>query len=559
VRRTLAGLKFLAAGTLALAIGACGMNGGGGGLSTGSIVPHLDHIKPQKSGRVFAAAPDPAGGTTMKSANGFAIVRDAKAEAYMQGIVTRLLDHWHGDKPERVGVFLTSGATLRGLATPSGDILIPIGAFDSIENEDQLAALIGHELGHIVLKHHEDEKQARELAKLGEFAVMAAFAVSTINNGEMTKYGNTREFRVTRPGAVRQDTFRAFAVQTAMVTLTQDIILTAYSREQEYAADVFGATLAGRAGWEPRALLSLIHKWHDAEETQRLEKKALMENAGLVPGIMQGIGEMAASITGTHPSAEHRSEYVATSLQTSFANTPPIPPSTEAYVKTVDSKAFARKRQLWRDVNRAHDLLKQNKAPEAVAIMRGLEKQAESNHPETRMIMALAYRSLDTPDAAEVAYRVLASADLRQPGTLTFYQNLIDAHGLRGQWSKADEVANVGEKYYGEKIIPDRIALLRMQAAGHQPPPPHIVQQMDQLMQRCRVSTDTELPKSCAAAWSGQEIDQEYKVCGGVIDTLAGLAGQAKCTNQEAAKASTGGAGNMVPNVIGGVLSSVFQ
>jgi Zn-dependent protease with chaperone function len=531
----------------------------GGGLSTGSIVPHLDHIKPQKSGRVFAAAPDPATGTTMKAANGFAIVRDPKAEAYMQGIVTRLLDHWHGEKPARVGVFLDSGSGVQGLATPSGDILIPIGAFDGIENEDQLAALIGHELGHIVLKHHEDEKQARDLAKLGEFAVMAAFAVSSIQNGEMTKYGNTREFRITRPGAVQDDTFRAFAVQTAMVTLTQDIILTAYSREQEYAADVFGATLAGRAGWEPRALLSLTQKWHDAEEAKRLEKKELMQNAGLVPGIMQGIGEVAASITGSHPSAAHRSEYVATSLQTTFANVPPTPPTIEPYTKIVESKAFARKRQLWRDVNTAHDLIKNGNAPQAVAIMRNIEKQANSDHPETRLVMALAYRTLDTPDAAEVSYRVLASADLREPGTLTFYQHLIDAHGIRGNWSKAEEVAAVGEKFYGDKVLPDRIALVRMKAQGQQVPSPHLVQEMDRLMQRCRASGDEELPKSCAAAWSGRNADKEYKVCGGVINAIAGLAGQSKCAPQDAAKASTDGGGNLVPNVIGGVLSGVFQ
>jgi len=548
----------LAVVTLSLVLSACGLNSGGG-FSTGSIVPHLDHIKPQKSGRVFAAAPDPANGTTMKSANGFAIVRDPKVEAYMQGIVGRLLDHWHGEKPTRVGVFLDSGATIGGLATPSGDILIPIGAFDGIENEDQLAALIGHELGHIVLKHHEDEKQARELAKLGEFAVMAAFAVSAINNGEVTKYGNTREFRVTRPGAVQDDTLRAFAVQTAMVTLTQDIILTAYSREQEYAADVFGSTLAGRAGWEPRAMLNLTQKWHDAEEAKRLEKKELMQNAGLVPGIMQGIGEMAASITGTHPSAADRSEYVATSLQTTFANAPPIPPSTEPYKKAVGSKAFERKRQLWRDVNTAHDLIKKGRAPEAVAIMRKIEKQADSNHPETRMVMALAYRTLNTPDAAEISYRVLASADLRQPGTLTFYQNLIDAHGIRGNWAKAEEAAAVGEKFYGDKMLPDRIALLRMKGSGQHPAHPQIVQEIDLLMQRCRASGDDELVKSCSGAWSGQNVDEQYKVCGGVIDALAGLAGQAKCTPQDAAKASTGGVGNMVPNVIGGVLSGVFQ
>lgn len=544
----LALLSAISAALCSGALSGCGMSG----VSTGAIAPHLSNIRPEKSGRVFFAAPDPANGTSMKSANGFGIIRDAKVESYLQGIVTRLLDHWHGDKPERVGVFIEAKGGVQAMATPSGDILVPIGAFNGLDNEDQLAALVGHELGHIVLKHHEDEKQARQLAKLGEFAVGAAFFVSSIKNGEMQRNGNMRQFQVTRPGAVRNDTVQAFAIHTAMVTITQDVILSAYAREQEYVADVFGANLSGRAGWDPRALISLTQTWEDAEEAKRLKKNAMAEKAGLVAGVMSGIGEVAASVTGGHPSAEKRRENIATALQTSFANSVPVPPTIEPYQKAVASPEFARKREVWRDVNRANELIQDGRVPEALAMLRALEKRKDADHPESRFVMALAVGSLGTPEAAENAYQLLSTADLRQPATLTFYQQAITAHADRGRWGEAEQTIQVGEKYYGEKMLPERIAVLRMQGRGQQQMPQHLSTQISDLMKRCEASSDEELLKYCKAARTGEDVDADYQACGGIINSLAGLAGQSKCTTADAAKNATSG-GSLVTNVVTGI------
>lgn len=551
-------MRLVGAGVISLCVAACGGSPAGfiSTASTGTASAggaQFAQIRTESNGRVFLAAPEPAGGTTMRAATGFGIVRDSKVEAYLQTIVAKLMDHWHGDKPERVGIFIESGGSVQGKATPSGDILIPIGAFDGIENEDQLAALIGHELGHVILKHHEDEKQAKQLAQLGEMAVGAVMLVSSFQNGESEKIGNTRHFRITRPGAVQDDTLNAFAVHTGMVTLTQDIILSAYSRDQEYTADVFGATLSGKAGWDQRAILSLIQKWHDAEETQRLRKEEMMKTAGLVPGILQSIGDAAASVTGSHPSAEKRRDNVVTALQTAFPNSTPVPPITAPFEKAVNSKEFARKRAAWRDINQANKLVQEGKGNEAVAILRKIEKQAEAAHPESRLVMSLAFASLRTPQASETAYQLLSTADLRQPATLTFYNQVAMEHTFHKNWDAAEGVIKAGERYYGERLLPTRIAVLREQTVGQPQMPKHISDQISALMQQCNKSSDPELPKACTAAATGQDGDAEYNVCGGVINALASLSGQGKCNSEQMAKASapSAGGGGMVTGIVG--------
>lgn len=533
---------------LTLLLAGCGM---AGDAAPGAGNPKLADIKPAKSNKVFRAAPDPAVGTTMKSAQGFGIIRDPAAEAYLGGIVSKLMDHWHGDKPERVGIFIESGEGVQGFATPSGDILIPIGAFNRLKNEDQLAALIGHELGHIILKHHEDEEQARDLAELGQLAVAAAFTISSIDNGEMYRYGNTREFRVTNPGAVQKDTVRAVAVQAAMVTLTQDIILNAYSREQELDADVFGAKLAGNSGWDPRAILTLVQGWQDAEAAKRQQRDKLIQSAGIVDGITLSFGQLAGDIISSHPTAEQRAENARQQLQPLFDSIQAKPPVTASFEKAINSPSFARKRTVWGDINRAKALQLEGDFDQANAILRKLANQPDTAHPDSRWLISLA---ATTPDEG---YKLLSSADLRQQATLGFYQQASFRHAARGNYDQAEKVIAAGEKYYREILLPTRIGVVRMQTAKYEQPPENLLKQTADLVQRCEASRDEGLIKSCHAAVSGFNPDDKSKVCGGVINVIAGWAGQAKCSDGQTAKtanaAQNGGGlgGNLIGNILG--------
>lgn len=524
-----------AAVSSAFVLAGCSSTGNDGvsSLSLSSITDthdtRLKEIKPAASGRVFLAAPEPSTATWSHAVSGVGVIRDARAEAYLNDILKRLLAHWHGEKPERIGIFITADDSTRAKATPSGDILIPIGAFDDIENEDQLAALIGHEAGHIILKHHEDEKQAKQLADIATGAVAVALGISASRNSGMRRNGSQREYYIRNQGAFNRDTRRAMLYHQGFVTLTQDILLTAYGRHQEHEADIFGMRLAGHAGYEPRAILTLIQRWHDAEvaERERLSKR-MAKVQSLGDGIMGAFGQVAASIVASHPSAEERKKNVGSDLRVVFAGTAPRPMAKQRYAAVLASAAFDRKRRLWRLLRQASREYFEGNLATAAELVRKASRMPGARHPSSRFII---YQSLKAVGEDQAAFDMLASADLNQSAPKDFYLALAHGHASRRDFKRAYEVARIGERYYGDAILPAALVVARIETTlrmtagtGHQPLPADLVERRTTLMARCERTHDEALVEECRMALAGIDPEQDYRACGGVVRFLAGFA-----------------------------------
>ena len=528
---------------VAAAFLAAGCSGGSlDGIATGSTSQSAaQFIRAERNGRVFAAAPDPSTSSWSQTATGYGLIREPAAEAYLQSIVTRLLEHWHGEKPERVGVFIQTGDSVHAIATPSGDILIPIGGFDELESEDDLAALIGHELGHIVLKHREVEKQANQIAKVASTAVSLVFATSTVRNSGMHRYGNTREFYLKDPNAVQRDTLRAIAVQQSLVTITQDIVLTAFGREHEYQADIFGMRLAGYSGWNHRAMLNLTQRWHDAEETERKRKEAALKNAGLLQGFTQAIGQVAADAIASHPSAESRRENLVKDMQVSFKDAEAKPPITAPYLKTIGKGEFAKKRELWRHLRKVLRAMIEGRSDEVQALAAAARRMPGGDHPDSRLIIWQAV----SPASSQEAISILSTADMRQPATREFYKTLIETYLGARQYPDARRIADIGKRFYHEQMLPLQMAIVRDEVAaasgnGQRPAPKALVEEMTALKKICEATRDEALIEGCRWGETGRYSDQDYNNCGGFITALATMApgGNNRCKTPTDVKAS---------------------
>ena len=48
---------------------------------------------------------------------------------------------------------LTRGDEINAYAAPGGNVMVTTGLYRIIENEEQLAAVLAHEIAHITLKH----------------------------------------------------------------------------------------------------------------------------------------------------------------------------------------------------------------------------------------------------------------------------------------------------------------------------------------------------------------------------------------------------------------------
>ncbi|BCX89903.1 hypothetical protein MIN45_P2277 [Methylomarinovum tepidoasis] len=119
---------------------------------------------------------------------------------------------------------------VNAFALPGGHIGVYTGLLQVAENQHQLAAVIGHEIGH-VLARHSNERMSQQFAVQQGLALVQAIA----NPGSATG-------------------------QLAMAALglgAQVGVLLPYSRIQESEADLIGLELMARAGFDPREAVAL--------------------------------------------------------------------------------------------------------------------------------------------------------------------------------------------------------------------------------------------------------------------------------------------------------------
>jgi len=128
-----------------------------------------------------------------------------------------------------LSVYMLRTARVQGLESYGAVVKITRGMFNMINDEAELAGLMGHEIGHVVLKHDEAAANSqRELSNASD---------SVINN-----------------------TIAPSKARYIIKQQTEASLNSAWSKEQEEEADRYGAELAAKAGYDPYALCDLFER-----------------------------------------------------------------------------------------------------------------------------------------------------------------------------------------------------------------------------------------------------------------------------------------------------------
>jgi predicted Zn-dependent protease len=116
---------------------------------------------------------------------------------------------------------------------PGGKIAVYTGLIEKLKiTDDELAAVIGHEISH-ALREHARERMGRQMATQATTAI----------------------------GAAALEIFTGVRIDPQIAgTFTQAMFVLPNSRENEQEADRIGVELAARAGYDPRAAVSLWNK-----------------------------------------------------------------------------------------------------------------------------------------------------------------------------------------------------------------------------------------------------------------------------------------------------------
>jgi predicted Zn-dependent protease len=122
---------------------------------------------------------------------------------------------------------------INAFAAPGGYILITRGLWDQIRSEAELAAILGHEITHVLKK---DQIEAMKSTNRG--AIYEELLVLGVNN--KVKGGGKELGR------------------KAAKATTEGFYIKGLSKDAEYQADIGGMVLAARAGYNPYAMVSVL-------------------------------------------------------------------------------------------------------------------------------------------------------------------------------------------------------------------------------------------------------------------------------------------------------------
>lgn len=152
-------------------------------------------------------------------------------QEYVSAIGERLLKA-DGHDPQDFTFAVIDNPIPNAVAYPDGFIFVHRGLLPYLRSEDELAGVIGHEIGHVLARHGYERQRNRRLSQIGGF--LAALATGT----------------------------------GTMWDLTNSIAATlqsGYGREAELEADQYGAMFLAKGGYSPLAMIDGIQALKDHE------------------------------------------------------------------------------------------------------------------------------------------------------------------------------------------------------------------------------------------------------------------------------------------------------
>jgi predicted Zn-dependent protease len=196
------------------------------------------------------------------------VVSIAPLQSYLQGIVLRLGKGWPGDLPP-LQIKVIDSYGFGPSADPFGNLFVPLGMLDNVQSEDEIAAMLGHEMSHVLLHHHDRRAAFQEQnAMMTNVATTVVFATLVANTG-IDRSAGKMKFISKDPLATQKKVGNTVLYTALVNSFSENIWSTAWGRSQEDQADLLGADLMIKAGYAPRAASHSLQRLNDFQGKQK--------------------------------------------------------------------------------------------------------------------------------------------------------------------------------------------------------------------------------------------------------------------------------------------------
>jgi hypothetical protein len=205
----------------------------------------------------------------------YGLVTDPAYHGRLQRVAQNLMPHvQRKDLPWRFSVI--NVAEFNAAAFPGGFVYATRGLLDGLSDEE-LAFVIGHEMGHVDYRHSVKQLESDNLRRLGLIAIAAGATGGRINDTTAT-----------------------------LVGLADGVISSQYSKADESQSDEYGLSLMGQAGYDPVFALSAL-------------QKLAAQSSGGTPGFLN-------TLIGSHPLPKDRVAAGIAQIPTVAYQAQPLPP-----------------------------------------------------------------------------------------------------------------------------------------------------------------------------------------------------------------------------------------
>jgi len=160
------------------------------------------------------------------------ILNDRQATTYIDALGKQLAAHAPGGEKYPFQFKIVNDKAINAFALPGGFVYINRGAIETADNEAQIAGVMAHEIGHVVLRHGTNQVSKAYLAQ-APLSILGGVLGSNSVGSVLAQLG---------------------------VGFAANSIFLKYSRDAERQADLMGTQTLYDTGYEPKAMVQFFEK-----------------------------------------------------------------------------------------------------------------------------------------------------------------------------------------------------------------------------------------------------------------------------------------------------------
>ncbi|HUI27366.1 MAG TPA: M48 family metalloprotease [Candidatus Kryptonia bacterium] len=159
------------------------------------------------------------------------LLSDPALIAYVESVGRRLAEQ-SPRKDVDYRFFVVDAEEPNAFALPGGYVYVTRGLLALVNSEDELACVIGHEIGHVAARH-----SVQQMSRAAPFAIITGITA----------------------GVTSLASPLLGQVVGGVGGLASGLVLSPFNRDQEREADRIGQQLSAATGWDPAAMSAFLH------------------------------------------------------------------------------------------------------------------------------------------------------------------------------------------------------------------------------------------------------------------------------------------------------------